>query len=229
LTNNTEKNKKRMRHLAAILLISIMAYGCGNEPKNPTIAVTPKEEQKKFLELPDSLFLLKDQKISFLLKNFDFEEKFKMMDSVQLFKLLGNIPPFNVKGKTHEGYFVSLQNKIQRIRPVIVYGTSENYAALLILNLNEMNQVLSYKEIAGGYCATPVQMEDRIQWCDEKMSTIVNDSLIELVHVHQHSPSYERVNEKYIDSVKYLFKIMPTGKFVQLKKDSTRYYKVVKK
>ena len=213
------------RKFLKIMLYSLSLYGCGSQNKeNASIENTTIRE--KNLELPDSLFLLKDQKAALIMKNFDFEEKFKAMDSLQMAKLFEGIPPFGQKGKEQEGYFVSLQNKVHGLRPILVYGATENYAALLILLLNDMNKVVGHKEVAGGYCAAPQQLKDRIQWCDEKMSTIQNDSVFELVHVHQFSPSYERVHEKYLDSVKYVFKILPSGQFEQLKKDSIRYNKI---
>jgi hypothetical protein len=218
-----------MKNYLTLVVLALVLGSCADKTKKQEKEV-PVESVSKSLELPDSLFKLKDQKITFMVKNFEFEEEgFKTMDSIQKMKLLGNIPGLISKGKATEGFFVSSQNKIGNMHPIIVYGATENYAALLQLNLDELNNVIGYKEIAGGFCDAPVQYDDRIQWCDEKVSTVLNDTLLELVHVHQHSPSYERVNEKYIDSVKYLFKILPSGKFEQIKRDSTRYFKVVKK
>jgi hypothetical protein len=218
-----------MKAIVIIGMVCFSLYGCGSGSQNKeSVAIEQPQQIEKNLELPDSLFFLKDQKTALIMKNFDFEEKFQAMDSIQMSKLFEGIPPFGQKGKEQEGYFVSLQNKVHGLRPILVYGATENYAALLILVLNDMNKVVGYKEVAGGFCAAPQQLKDRIQWCDEKMSTILNDSTFELVHVHQFSPSYERVNEKYLDSVKYVFKISSNGKFEQLKKDSARFHKVDK-
>ena len=211
------------------MVVCLSLYGCGGpSQKEEKVSKEPAAPAVKSLELPDSLFLLRDQKAPLIMKNFDFEEKFKAMDSLQMSKLFEGIAPFGQNGKEQEGYFISLQNKVHGLRPILVYGSTENYAALLVLLLNDMNKVVGHKELAGGFCAAPQQLKDRIQWCDEKMSTIVNDSVFELVHVHQFSPSYERVHEKYLDSVKYVYKILPNGQFEQLKKDSARFYKVDK-
>ncbi len=218
-----------MKNWLKIILVISTIWGCGN-PKNEKAAETPVEVvQEKDLELPDSLFKLKNQLVTFKVQNYDFEEEFVVMDSIQKMKLLGKIAPFNEKDKSYVGYFVSLQNKIGHIRPIIVYGETENYSALILLNLDENNKVISSKEIAGGFCDAPVHYDDRIQWCDDKLSTIVNDSMLVLFHLHLHSPSYERVNEKFIDSVKYLFRINPDGKFEQVKRDSTRYFRIERK
>ncbi len=220
-----------MKIVTGLALIAMLTWGCGdsgNKKEKEKDTKVSDDGPKKELELPDSLFKLKDQKITFRMQSFDFEETFKQMNSIQKMKLLGGIPPFN-NGKSNVCYFVSYQNKVQNIRPIIVYGSTENYSALILLNLNESNKVISYKEIAGGFCAAPVQYDDRIQWCDDKVSTIINDSMLVLYHLHLYSPSYERVNEKFIDSVKYLFRINPTGQLEELKKDSTRYFRVDRK
>lgn len=204
----------------------MMAFGCGTPSETTTDAELPQSEGVTLeLELPDSLFKLKDQKITFKTQNFDFEDGFKAMDSIQKLKLLQGLPPF-AKGVIDEAYFVSSQNRINGIHPIVVYGSTENYGALLLLTLDAANKVVAYKEIAGGFCAAPVQHPDRIQWCDDKLSDIINDSMFVLNHLHLQSPSSERINEKLIDSVKYLLRITPAGQFEQLKKDSTRYYKV---
>lgn len=218
-----------MKIYIGVFFIGILACGCGDSKSTKTVVESPKKEIQKEFELPDSLFKLKDQKITLKTQDFDFEEDFTPMDSIQKMKLLGGIPPFNTNSEPSEGYFVSLQNKVKDIRPIIVNGSTENYNALILLNLNESNKVVSYKEIAGGFCDEPVHYDDRIQWCDDKLSTILNDSMLLLCHLHLHSPSYERVNEKFIDSVKYLYKINPSGQMEELKKDSTRYYKVERK
>lgn len=210
-----------MKHLyLSIVLISTLLYSCTQQ--SPLERSLDKKPQ---IVLQENFFKIHNQKELLRLNDYDFEEqKFTPLDSTQKQQLFNELDFIKDSLRSYEGYFVALQPKVNNIRPFIVDIYGENYDALILFNINEDNKIVSYKEIAGGFCAGPQKFKDYIQWCDDKDVFFVNDSTFRVNNYHFQSPSYERASEKAIDSVTTTYKIRPSGEFEMIKKDSIRYH-----
>jgi len=188
--------------------------------------------------LPDSLFALKNIPSTDITNKFCSLEKngwhwytdstkktsFVKLDSIYKVRLLTPALKIHddwINDKWVLGdmtaYFISKQEKVGDILPIVVYAGGTDYSALILITLDKNCNVVSSFILKGGDCGWP--------YCPVKHSYLNKDKISSYILNVSYRQDFMTVPST-IDSISYLSKISADGKIETKRLDSTRYERV---
>ncbi|MDB5284222.1 MAG: hypothetical protein JWO06_3297 [Bacteroidota bacterium] len=176
--------------------------------------------------LSDSLYAYKNMQ-----GRFDFDSvKWNLvaLDTFQKKILLKNSPFGGGIEIDCNAYFLSKGEKTGSIQPLTLVCTYDDYGAILLLNLNDKREVISWKELSGGVCAGPYEADTGLQLCPRTYSVIkaYNDfDFYALTETDLWTDSGPTDSLAIIESKKYRITIDTAGNIKQKMMDSIVYRK----
>ncbi len=202
-------------------MCSFFFYGCSffNDTSKDDNALNADTLNKKDSLLCDQFFKLKNIKNTLNLDKIDFKKgNFLSLTTFQRHILTDSISP----NKLYSAYFVSIQNKIGDIQPVIISISTDDYDALVLINLNKNNKITSTFELNNGFCAGPSSIDTITYFCPIKYS-FIDKSEIKTIKIKYSTKDINTIDKAIVDSIVYLSKIQLDGKIKTTQLDSVRF------
>lgn len=148
--------------------------------------------------------------------------KYFLLDSLTISFLLNheNSP---IKAPYYGARCVAKQNKIENIQPIILYVQSDDYSSYLMVLLDEKNEPINYKEIAGGWFFFPNEKDTIMEFNEKRYCNIIDDSMMDYYITRDISLVDTTAGDAvFRDSISYKIKMERTGKFTTTLIDSLR-------
>lgn len=128
----------------------------------------------------------------------------------------------------YECYFVSKQQKILNYQPIIVRINADDYFAFILMVLDGNRNLISWKELSGGFCGGPAEYENKIEYCAENYSIINGSNSFTFISLNKVIPvmdSIVREDSTLVDSLSYHISINNNGIINKQLTDSTHFIK----
>jgi hypothetical protein len=134
----------------------------------------------------------------------------------------------NTSGKLFLSHFISRQDKIGNIQPIVIYSTGDDYQSLILAVLDSTLTPISHLVLSGGFFTGPYEVNDSLScWGDETFSKINGNEIQSFV-----SKTYvwtdSRNDSAFIDSIVFSSKIRDNGKIDTKQIDSLRIMRKIK-
>ena len=225
--------RKALGSLALICFL-VSLCSCNNHQKATNNSVLLEQDsikkKTKQLELPDKLFALKN--ITHINERFDWDSgglyfknpkvRFIALDSVQKIKLLG----FDSDDVQHiMAYFVSKQEKIGALLPIIVCNWGDGYWSTDLIILDSLNVPVSKFPLYLEFDHGPDNMiGDSIEvYHKVKRHSLIDGNTIKWSELTVYAIHDDTINPRTIDSINYISTITPKGNILTKRLDSIRY------
>ncbi|HYV93938.1 MAG TPA: hypothetical protein VE978_19325 [Chitinophagales bacterium] len=221
-----------------IIIFYVGLCSCSSDQSHSSFSETGKKDN--YLNLPDSLFALKNIPDTKIIESFRWDHglfldstkkiKFHSLDSSQKQNLLVHMIYDSSSIMDLMFFdFISKQNKIGTIQPIVIHGGGDDYDELFLLTLDAHGKPIAYYSLYGGLCAGSWDAEDSLNtWCPTIHSFFRSDSVITSV-VKEYDRKDASTNSCRIDSLTYSAKISFTGEITSKLIDSVRFYKPLEK
>lgn len=105
-------------------------------------------------------------------------------------------------------------------KPLVMRVSGDDYFALVLYTFDEQGKILSEYEISGGQCAGPTELENKIEFCSKRTSTMISPTVFIIKSVQRFYADWEDIETNKpveIDSTQWQIKIDPSGKIVEMK------------
>ena len=194
---------------------------------------------KQNVTLSDDLFVIKNLKNSSLIHSFKyrdnhlfsdstFKTEFVPLDSTYKRLILAPIMKKDLgvdadySRKFILSHFISKQEKIGHLQPIVIYSTADDYQSLIFAVLDSALNPISHLVLSGGQFAGPYEVNDSLSsWGDETFSKI-NASEIQ-THVSKiYVWTDERNDSAFIDSLAFSSYVKSNGSIETKLIDSLR-------
>lgn len=222
-----------MKHIF-YLSVAVLLFSCSNETKNDANGNL----------LPDSLFAFHDIKSSLFVENFWYDEKdnykmyadstrkisFVAMDSAQKMRfivpLLGIDPSYVVRYMSAD--FISKQEPIGDLQPIICWLNGDDYEALLYIVLDKDQKPVDHFVMYGGENGGPVAETDSTLELVPVIHSFLKGNEIKWYSLTEFVRTDSVTAPSIFDSIDYLSKILPSGEIETKRLDSTRFERMPK-
>jgi hypothetical protein len=122
-----------------------------------------------------------------------------------------------------EAFFISKQKKIYEFTPIVVAVNGDDYGALFLILLDQLNSPVSFYRISGGINAGPVEETDSTLILGPDRESFLKDTEIFSYELSEIKKLDTIKRMSIIDSITFKSKILPSGKIETIKLDSVRY------
>jgi hypothetical protein len=125
-------------------------------------------------------------------------------------------------------HFISRQEKIGPLQPIVIYSTGDDYTSLMLVILDSTLNPISHIVLSGGMFGGPYEVNDSLtSWGDETFSKI-NGSEIQSYVSKTYVWTDSRSDSAFIDSLVFSSKIRNDGTFDTKLIDSLRVKRLIK-
>jgi len=198
---------------------------------NSTNSSNTTQQFTTLCALSDSLFPFKNISNSLIAEHLYYDTdnsgytdstkktKLILLNETQKKQLIDSIPPYSrdwIMGDW-QIYFISKQNKIGALTPIIVSAGGTDFSGLILILLDSTCHPVSSLILSGGECGT-----DPIE-CDFKQSFLNGNRINSYVRSILDRNNLYNADSILIDSVNYITEILPDGRFETRRSDSIRY------
>lgn len=131
----------------------------------------------------------------------------------------------------YDCYFFAKQPKVGNIQPVIVHVTMDDYTSYIMLLIDEEHKLTDWKEIAGGICGGPTELEDGLELCVDAYSVFEKENMFNHFRITTTLPIIDSLpsdSVNIIDSLIYKVEVENTGSLKETLVDSVRFQKILK-
>lgn len=197
---------------------------------NPAVVNQDSHKNTKHIQLPDSLFALKDLNNvnmkfiwdSGLYINMPNKIWFKALDSIQEMQLLGLD---SEEVQLTSAYFISKQKKIGTLQPIIICQWGDEFWSTDLIILDSNNIPVSdfplHMESAHGPDSV---IGDSIDlYGGIKQYAEIDSNTIKWSELTVYKKDNDSITPETIDSIGYISTILPNGTITTKRTDSTRY------
>jgi len=241
-----------MRTSIIIFLCLVSLYSCNERNKNNTSKELPVKDSisitktNKHLSIDDSLFVFKGIQSTECIEKCVWDNNKLFVDSIKktALVLLDNKEKLSILSEILKmdtawikqgifAYYVSKQEKIGRIQPIIIKVEGLDYSSLLLVLTDETGNIISEKILFGGEAGGPDEVSDTlviftpVSRCCFNKNEIKTHSTIKIINPKLENPRQNSIPAK-IDSINYLSIIDSKGNIETKKIDSTRYDGIIK-
>jgi hypothetical protein len=236
-----------MNTLIIFLSLIFTFFSCSlRNDKNTNKKITTKDSisktnPRKHISIDDSLFVFKGIENTECIEHckWDFNKFF--VDSTK------KIAYVNLDNKTKvillpeitgmdtiwvkegmDAFFVSKQERIGKVQPIIIKVTGTDYTSLILVTTNESGYILSSKILFGGENGGPLNVSDSLLILPPFSRSYFNKNEIKTFSITASINPNKNNIPAIIDSVNYLTTIDENGNIKTIETDSTRYKRIYK-
>lgn len=107
-----------------------------------------------------------------------------------------------------------------QFKPMVVNVSGDDYFALVLYTFDANGKIISQYEISGGPCGGPTELEDKIEFCPIRTSTMISPTTFVVNNIQEFYTNWEDRELKKpieIDSTQWRIEINELGKIVEIK------------